>query len=296
MERNSEYDAFGPWIFEIEEEHEIPRLFRDCYNEADHIMLFKMPRSIERRNASPYMDLYDYLIGAYETHIHIYKRVGKRTAEYIINYNDIFAVKDIHALLKGELILFTHQGPIVIGYNTVSEEIIMKFIKVIGEKISAGSRTLQMESLPVYYSQDESSLDILFFNLFDKVQEIYPRLNLIAYQPKLNIQRTRRLRKKIADTKLALSGTAFFTNDNELIVMERNMPKGKRDKEEHEYSYLYIPFKKIRGASYSEFYSDQGLYVMVLKVMELTFSYIIDNYNRNIFELCNKLYDFNYLQ
>ena len=72
----SEYDAFGPWIYEITEAHPLPALFAPYVrSEETPLMLFKIPRDIERRRATPDMDLYDYVVGAYEERLLILKRV-----------------------------------------------------------------------------------------------------------------------------------------------------------------------------------------------------------------------------
>lgn len=294
IERSKEYDAFGPWIYEIDEEHEVPKIFRSYYDgSGSHLILFKVPRNIERRTASPDTDLYDYLVGAYDKYLHILKRTGKKVTERKIYYGDISAVKDIHALLKGVLILFTQNGPAVIEYNTVSEEIILKLINIIEKKICIDTQSIRMESIPVEYSSDESTIDILYFNLFNKLQSVRPGLSLIAYQPAMWIQITRGLRQRLNEEKLKLSKTAFITNDNELIVLERNMPMRKKYKNEYEYSYLYIPFQSITGAALKELDKQQFLFIFELRVKNQIFSYIFENRNKKMFDLYHKLYNFN---
>lgn len=60
----SEYDAFGPWIYEVDGEHPLPRLFAPYVRErVDALMLLKILRDIERRRATPDMELYDYVVG-----------------------------------------------------------------------------------------------------------------------------------------------------------------------------------------------------------------------------------------
>lgn len=293
IERSKEYDAFGPWIYEIDEEHEIPKVFRDCYSEREEpLILFKVPRNIDRRDANAHMDLYDYLVGAYGQYLHIYKRAGKRVTDQRIYYNEISAVRDIHALLKGVLILFAQDAPAVIEYNTVSEEVVRKLINIIEGKICADGQSIRMESIPAEYSADESTIDILFFNLFNKLQTTDPALSLIAFQPAMRLQNTRGLKKRLNEEKLRLSKTAFITNETELIVLERDMTFGKR-KGEHEYSYLYIPFQSITGARLRELDAGRYLYILELKVKKLVFSYIIERGNKRIFDLYHKLYNFN---
>ena len=45
--RVSEYDAFGPWVYMIDEDHPLPSLFAPCVeNPEAYRMLFKIPRNI----------------------------------------------------------------------------------------------------------------------------------------------------------------------------------------------------------------------------------------------------------
>lgn len=42
--RVSEYDAFGPWVYMIDEDHPLPSLFAPCVeNPEAYRMLFKIP-------------------------------------------------------------------------------------------------------------------------------------------------------------------------------------------------------------------------------------------------------------
>lgn len=293
IERSKEYDAFGPWIYEIDQEHEVPEIFRSyCDRSGNHLILFKVPRKIERRDASRDMDLYDYLVGAYDKYLHILKRIGKSVTERILYYYDITAVKDIHALLKGDLILFTQNGQEVIEYNTVSEEIILKLINIIEGKIAIDTQRILIEGIPAD-NPDEGKLGILFFNLFNELQTINPELSLCAYQTDIYIRRTRELRKKLEETRISLSKIAFIVDDKELIVLERKVPIRKRYKEEYEYSYLYIPFQNITGAVLKELDNQRYLYILELKAKGQKFSYIFDNGNKKMFDLYHKLYNFN---
>ena len=54
-----EYDAFGPWIYNVTAERDTPKRFRAaCERHHDARFLLKAPRAIERRDAHPGMDLY----------------------------------------------------------------------------------------------------------------------------------------------------------------------------------------------------------------------------------------------
>lgn len=288
--RNKEYDAFGPWIYEIDEEHEIPGIFRGRYNEDEaSLLLFKVPRNIERRKAGPSMDLYDYLIGARDEYLHILKRNGKRVTEIKVGYGGIFAVKDMHALLKGELILFTDKGQVKLTYNTVSEEIIAKLINIIEDKIS-GARWLAMEGMPVECEPDRAgSVDILFYNLFHKLKGLNQGIRLVAYQPALYADGKLTIIERLKGMRVAYSTVAFIAGDKELIIIERETPGKRNVAEELAYSCLYVPYQSIRGAGSYCFDEEGGLSVAEIAAGSEKFSYVFENGNTRMPELCRSI-------
>ncbi|GAA2240220.1 hypothetical protein GCM10010401_11050 [Rarobacter faecitabidus] len=61
--RTAEFDAFGPWVDEVRNAEDVPRLYRDHPIDFDTTRLvLKVPRDIERRLANPGMHLYDHLL------------------------------------------------------------------------------------------------------------------------------------------------------------------------------------------------------------------------------------------
>ena len=53
-----EYDAFGPWIYEITDERDTSKRFRAaCARQLDARLLLKLPRNVELRDVRPGMHL-----------------------------------------------------------------------------------------------------------------------------------------------------------------------------------------------------------------------------------------------
>lgn len=62
-EQIREYNAFGPWIYEIKHREDMPRCFLPWYNEVDKApILLKVPVNRDRRDARPGQDLYRALV------------------------------------------------------------------------------------------------------------------------------------------------------------------------------------------------------------------------------------------
>lgn len=288
MERNKEYDEFGPWIYEIDDENDVPAIFRSYYNSnINYLLLLKVPRKIERRNAVPGMDLYDYLIGACETHLNIFKKIGKIVDEKKLDYSNIIAIEDAHSLLYGKLTLLALEQSAVIEYNTVSKETILKLINIIENKIDFGPRRSGIESIPVFYSPDrQGSLDMHLFNLFNRLKQVNPGIKLAAYQPDIHIKRTMELNKKLRISNIKISNTAFLTNEKELIILERQTQgRKKKDIDGHYYSFVYIPFQNINSVSINEFDNELNLMLIEFSIYNHKFSYVFENGNNKIYDL-----------
>lgn len=253
-------------------------------------MLFKVPRRIERRKASPAMDLYDYLVGARENCIHIFKRVGKNVVERKVEYNEILAVKDFHALLKGEVILYTRGEPVSIDYNTVSEEIMQKFINIIEAKINGNARGAGIEGIQIEYDAGSAHyVDMLFESLLGKLKARSPSARLAAFQPEMNIKRTRNIKVKLEQKACTPAKLAFVTTSSELIVISQELNKRNRRKETLDYSYLYVPYQNIKRAHIASFDEEQATSIMELDTGSTTFSFIIKNGNAGVIKLCSAL-------
>ena len=62
-----EYDAFGPWIYNVKAERDTPKRFRAaCERHRDASFLLKVPCGVDRREALPGMDLYVAMLAVHE--------------------------------------------------------------------------------------------------------------------------------------------------------------------------------------------------------------------------------------
>jgi hypothetical protein len=125
MSSTAEYDAFGPWIHEIQAEEDIPRLYRDYPLDLAHAALtIKIPRQIERRDATPSMDLYDALLSLGPDKLTVLTRRGHRYDFRDLPYPEIQGITSIVDLLDGRLLLSAEDDAVEIRFNASSSEII----------------------------------------------------------------------------------------------------------------------------------------------------------------------------
>lgn len=142
--RNDEYDAFGPWIDEVDSVASTPRLYRDYPIDFDAALLvLKVPRDIERRNATPAMHLYDALIIVLPDTITVLARSGDTYTTQAAQLDDLFAVEDSVNLLDGRLTIhLTDRAPITVHYNGSARGSISRLIDLLrASTVTPATRT-----------------------------------------------------------------------------------------------------------------------------------------------------------
>lgn len=150
METTPEFDAFGPWIYEVRTPDEVPPLYRaHTIDFQTARVVLKVPRPIERRNATPTMHLYDHLLIAGPDELTVLSRDGERYRERSVPYGRIGAIELSVSLLDGRLrLLDATPGSggelLTLGFNGVSLGAVEELVDLlVGEALAhggAGSR------------------------------------------------------------------------------------------------------------------------------------------------------------
>ena len=183
--RVTEYDAFGPWIYEIDEDHPLPRLFAPYVERPEtYRMLFKVPRDIERRKATPDMDLYDYVIGVDDSGIRVWSRREKAVETAYLPFREIGGVRLYQWLLKGVCSIYGSEETITLPYNTVSADIFWKLLDMVRQTWP------QEAALPCDLQSDtglaEEQVDIWLYNQMRDLRERGIPFASDAYQPSVS--------------------------------------------------------------------------------------------------------------
>lgn len=75
--RTREYDLFGPWIDEVKQLDDVPRLYADHpFDFEGSRLILKVPRNIAHRDATPEMDLYDHMLIVGKSGLTVLSRVA----------------------------------------------------------------------------------------------------------------------------------------------------------------------------------------------------------------------------
>ena len=276
---NAEYDAFGPWIIEIDDKNLMPTIFKSYYHEPDnHLMLIKIPRHIDRRDAKPGMDLYDYVIGLFDGYISIFKRENKNVSTRKIQISEIEAITNYRDLLSSQLILYLSNEKFIIEYNSLSSNIIERFMKFIRDRYVTKNNLFK---IPKINNNNEENLSFFYNNLFGKIND-KEDFSIVAVQNTKKIDLIKRVNFEWIKSKIIkhqLLETMHLANNKELLVITRGRSFNKSKKAIYSYAYNYIPLENIASTLIN--YNTDYLDVDELEILTKNnkFKFYFDNKN-----------------
>jgi len=281
--KKAEYNAFGPWIIEITDQYPLPPLFIPYYKEDGiDLMKIKIPRDIERRNANPDMDLYDYVIGLYENYIYILERLENDVRETKILYDEIEGLENFEDILLGKLTIFLNDRKVVIPYNAVSRQIISSMMKIIrGRYIGKSYQKLQS---PYDHDKEKNIIkETLYINLLDEMRADNEKFDITVIQPSVRLQRIKiGIRQKALQLlyREKLLGSLHLANKSEILVISRGNPFKTRKGDIYSRSYIYIPIEKLQSIILEKDDCFDNLQRLYLKTNKNTFMFYFDESNK----------------
>ncbi|HEX2945653.1 MAG TPA: hypothetical protein VHT96_06835 [Clostridia bacterium] len=279
--KKAEYNAFGPWIIEITDQYPLPPLFIPYYKEDGiDLMRIKIPRNIERRNANPDMDLYDYVIGLYENNIYILERLENDVKETKILYDEIEGLENFVDFLSGKFTIFLNDRKVIIPYNAVSEQIINSMIRIIRDRYIRKS----YQKLHSPYDGEKNNIkEMLYINLLNQLRENSETFDITVIQPSVMLQKNEKgiIRKalKILYGKKLLS-SLHLANESEILVISRGKPFKTRTDAIYSHSHIYIPIEKLQSIILEKDDYFDNLQRLYMKTNKHTFMFYFDESNK----------------
>lgn len=273
----AEYNAFGPWAYEISDRHPLPRLFAPYFTADDKaVMKIKIPREIERRNAKPGMDLYDYVVALYEDRILVLKREGDTVLEKQIPLEELKGVRIYQNLLKGGYTIFSARGSISFPFNSVSLDLFQKLTNLSFERVKTQCRDIS--SLPVTETAPES---MLLINMLHDTEMKLPGVRVGAVQKSADVHRkgaTQNMIERMLWGEMNPEALHLYT-DQYLIVLENGVFPNHVGMQEFGYTQTIIPLNCIDGieVAHSEEYSLLEEARLTLGPDRVAYHYEIDN-------------------
>ena len=249
--RDPEYDRFGPWMLEISEIDPLPPLFVPYVStDKEPLLRVKIPRQAERRDLSPGMHMYDYVVCLYGEDMEIHVRDGDSVATFRIAYGDIVAMKNTEDLLNGHLRVYSLKYDYDIPYSTVSIDLVRRMIAVIRERY--------LESGDPYAAVPEGfegaaaaeGMGFYFTGFLNALAAEHPEYGILATQAETRVAVFengfwRRLFFGALDKRLL--ETVHLTDGRELQIVGRGRTWAYRWNTVYGKETLYLPLAKIRS-------------------------------------------------
>lgn len=256
--QDKEYAAFGPWIYEIDEEHEMPPIFKEHFTQDNnHTILFKIPINMERRSLKPGMQMYDYVIGAYSDYVFIMKRNGDEVISRKVYYSEIAAIENSIDILLGTCIIYLNSELYCINYNAVSKDIMDKLVEIVRKNMEE----TEFDLSDYNKSLSEYNSSIGFSNIYALLLKNIENIRFLAYQHKQRIKyKTGKLLERVAGFILLpeLTEWMILATSKDLIIVSCGKSINFRNFPVHKRTYLHVPYKSITAISveYDESYKD----------------------------------------
>ena len=241
--RISEYDAFGPWVYDVDGEHPLPPLFVPFVDISKSLrLLLNIPWDIYQVRATPDMDLYDFVVEAYDAGVQIWSRREKAVESTRIAYRDITGIRLYQRLLHGVCTLYSAGGPVILTYNTVSADVMRRFGDLVRAEYGGGvSAAAGLRGDPDLRERD---LDIWLYNQMRDLRDRGVCFTLDAYQPCWSDTRTdRHLPWK---RKEEFAGTLYLHNEREVLLLRSGKPE-KKGEQTYSAEFTAIPWSALGG-------------------------------------------------
>lgn len=250
-ELQREYDRFGPWAIEVSAEDPPPRIFVPYLTRTETPLLsIKIPHHIERRNARPGMDLYDFLVTLYEEDLVVMQRLGREVRTETCRLRDVQHLRVSRCLLRGNIHLGLPARPYDLPYNTVSDDLMLRLVELIRQRYQRDSAQLPLGDLAV----PEDVLSFYFQRLLDAERRHDSGMHLLAFQGTLPVAQAeigalRRAIFRVVDKRLLEA--MHFSDGRELMILTRGRTYAYRWEVEYGVDTTYLPVRNIQAAGWT---------------------------------------------
>ena len=233
-----EYDAFGPWIYEIKDEGDTPKRFRAaCGPHYGARFLLKAPRNVERRDARPGMDLYVAVLAVHDHGASLMSLTGEGVVTQDVVWSDVAALESYRDLLYSRLTLKLRDGGAFdLEYSTVSSDLMRKVTDFIRSQcMRHGEAPLPVEPEPVV-----TIADFAFQNELDAKRRSGPQ----PVAP-IHAEPANRYCRDAANRRRLSTGVMFLDAPNELIIVNRDEPTRRFLEARYAVKCVFVPYAGV---------------------------------------------------
>jgi hypothetical protein len=250
--QDQEYSRFGPWAIEITSEDPPPPLFVPYLTRSAPMLLgVKIPRLIERRDAHPGMDLYDYLICLYEDDLVVLQRVEREVHSQTCRYRDVQLLRVARHLLHGIIHLDLPGRSLDLPYSTVSDTTMLRIVDLVRQRYAR--RPERAPSGPEV-EVGAGELSFYFEGLLATERRQATGMRLLAAQGTVPVGSrgmtvARRSMMRIASKRLLES--MHLTDGRELKIVDRGQAYAHRWQSVYGADTCYIPVANVRDVTWN---------------------------------------------
>ncbi len=235
-----EYDRFGPWIDQVRAEIDMPRRFRPWYGElAGATFLLKVPRSLDRAQVRPGMDLYEAVLAIFPDRLCLLRADAAAVVRSDLTLDRVVATNTYTNLLVGRWSLLLADGTSFdVDYNTVSQAVLEEVDRYVWRHpaTDAGQDLL----LPAVRVTDHLFASILATRAATTDAPLRP----VHVEEPGRPCRDDRLRRRTS------TGLMVLESPDELVVVNRGEPTRSRFRTGHYASdVLTVPFDRMTSFS-----------------------------------------------
>lgn len=244
--RDLEYDRFGPWVIEISELDPPPPLFLPYLTrEETPLFSIKIPRKIDRRDARPGMNLYDFVVNLYQDELLILQRVENDIRVETFAYRDVQCLRYEAMLLRGNLHLIVPERVFDLPFNTVSSAVMLRLVALIRQRYTGEAAQAAIAQAPDFA---DDNLSFYFANLLAREKMQQPDIRVLASQTETPVGgyesgRLRRLLWGVLDKRLLES--LHLSDGRELKIINRGKTFKYRGQAIYGMNAFYLPLDKI---------------------------------------------------
>jgi hypothetical protein len=230
---------------------ELPRLYRDQgIDPAGERLVLKVPRDVQRRDATPEMDLYDHLLVAGERTFTVLSRDGAAVVRHEVPYDGIAAVRTRVNLLDGRLQVLTRDGTdLQVRFSGSSAQVVQQLVDLVRE----AAWTVPDGGVPGGPAEpllDRHALGDRELGLMTEYRDALrgsPRVRTLAAEPRRVVQPVAGGPTRLAHLlrPMTLHAVVVCADATELQVLGRAHPLVRGRTPDHSWSRLVLPLAGI---------------------------------------------------
>jgi hypothetical protein len=233
-----EYDAFGPWIYEIKDERDTPKRFRAaCGRHYGARFLLKVPRNVERRDTRPGMDLYVAVLAVYDHGVSLMRLTDESVVTQDLVWSDVAILESYKDLLYSRLTLMLRRGgAFALEYSTVSSALMRKVTDFVR------SQWMRHGEAPRAFGSDPVVIiaDLVFQNELDAKRRSGPQ----PVAP-IHAEPANRYCRDAANRRRLSTGVMFLEAPGELIIVNRDEPTRRFLEARYALNCVFVPYAGV---------------------------------------------------